>query len=175
MLRSCSSLAAALCGGVQQDRPSFKAQSELVVLHVTVKDRKGAYVSGLTADAFESSRKNSGSTVTFFAAGGRAGHHRPGDRQQRQHGGRFATASSRPPRRSSSRAIPDEVFALVFNDDVRPCSDPASPFTSDATRCEPALLDVFVPAGRTRSTTPSLHGLRYVAKGHRAIGGCSWC
>jgi hypothetical protein len=35
-----------------QDRPRFKAESELVVLHVMVKDRRGAYVTGLTADAF---------------------------------------------------------------------------------------------------------------------------
>src|ERR1700730_5743039 len=35
-----------------QDRPTFSAASELVVLHVNVKDRNGAYVTNLTPDAF---------------------------------------------------------------------------------------------------------------------------
>jgi len=30
-----------------QEPPVFSADSELVVLHVTVKDRRGAYVAGL--------------------------------------------------------------------------------------------------------------------------------
>ena len=34
------------------EQPVFKAQSELVVLHVSVRDRRGRYVTGLTADAF---------------------------------------------------------------------------------------------------------------------------
>ncbi len=35
-----------------QDRPTFKASSELVVLHVYVRDRGGRYITGLTRDAF---------------------------------------------------------------------------------------------------------------------------
>jgi len=35
-----------------QDRPTFKASSELVVLHVSVRDRGGRYITGLTRDAF---------------------------------------------------------------------------------------------------------------------------
>lgn len=35
-----------------QDRPTFKANSELVVMHVSVRDRGGRYITGLTQDAF---------------------------------------------------------------------------------------------------------------------------
>jgi VWFA-related protein len=42
-------LLAFLCA---QDQPTFRARSELVVLHVSVRDPKGAYVSGLPPEAF---------------------------------------------------------------------------------------------------------------------------
>jgi VWFA-related protein len=35
-----------------QDQPTFRARSELVVLHVSVRDPKGAYVGGLPQEAF---------------------------------------------------------------------------------------------------------------------------
>src|SRR5678816_4930775 len=35
-----------------QDRPTFKASSELVVMHVSVRDRSGRYITGLPQDAF---------------------------------------------------------------------------------------------------------------------------
>src|SRR6185503_5229815 len=35
-----------------QDRPTFRARSELVVMHVSVRDRGGRYITGLTRDAF---------------------------------------------------------------------------------------------------------------------------
>jgi len=35
-----------------QERPTFRSNAELVVLHVSVRDRGGRYISGLTKDAF---------------------------------------------------------------------------------------------------------------------------
>src|SRR4051812_43249048 len=35
-----------------QERPIFKSNSELVVMHVSVRDRGGRYITGLTQDAF---------------------------------------------------------------------------------------------------------------------------
>src|SRR4030095_3757627 len=35
-----------------QDRPTFRSNSELVVLHVSVRDSGGRYVTGLAKDAF---------------------------------------------------------------------------------------------------------------------------
>lgn len=37
---------------VEQDRPVFSSASDLVVVHATIKDRDGAYVTGLTRGAF---------------------------------------------------------------------------------------------------------------------------
>jgi Ca-activated chloride channel family protein len=38
--------------GHAQEQPVFRASSELVVLHVSVRDRGGRYITGLTRDAF---------------------------------------------------------------------------------------------------------------------------
>ncbi|HUK34344.1 MAG TPA: VWA domain-containing protein, partial [Vicinamibacterales bacterium] len=59
----------------------------------------------------------------------------------------------------------DEVFALVFDDDVRPVLDRAKPFTSDAGVLRQALTNVFAPAGRTSLYDAIESGLRYVVKG----------
>ena len=49
--------------GAAQESPVFKAESELVVLHVMVKDRNGSYVGGLTADAFRVLEENRPQTI----------------------------------------------------------------------------------------------------------------
>ena len=41
-----------LLASVPQERPTFKAESELVVLHVSVRDGNGRYITGLDRDAF---------------------------------------------------------------------------------------------------------------------------
>jgi hypothetical protein len=51
-----------------QDGPTFSANSELVVLHVTVRDKKGAYVTGLTKDAFNVIEDGQAQTVSLFTA-----------------------------------------------------------------------------------------------------------
>ena len=35
-----------------QERPLFSTESDLVVVHANIKDRSGAYVTGLTREAF---------------------------------------------------------------------------------------------------------------------------
>jgi VWFA-related protein len=52
----------------QQPRPTFSTSSELVVLHVTVEDRKGTYVSGLSKDAFTVLDEGKPQPVQFFSA-----------------------------------------------------------------------------------------------------------
>ena len=51
-----------------QERPTFSAQSELVVLHVTVEDRRGAYVRGLEQEAFTVLEDGKPQAVKFFSA-----------------------------------------------------------------------------------------------------------
>ena len=50
----------------EQRGPTFSTSSELVVLHVTVRDRKGAYVTGLTQDAFNVIEDGRAQSVRFF-------------------------------------------------------------------------------------------------------------
>jgi VWFA-related protein len=56
-------LMAFLCA---QDQPTFRARSDLVVLHVSVRDPKGAYVSGLPLEAFAVLDEGRLQTITAF-------------------------------------------------------------------------------------------------------------
>jgi Ca-activated chloride channel family protein len=51
-----------------QEKPTFSARSELVVLHVTVEDRKGTYISGLQQDQFTVLEDGKPQHVQFFSA-----------------------------------------------------------------------------------------------------------
>src|SRR5688572_8415793 len=47
-------------------KPNFSSQSELVVLHVSVKDKKGGYVGGLSQDAFRVLENRQPQEISFF-------------------------------------------------------------------------------------------------------------
>jgi VWFA-related protein len=51
-----------------QEKPIFSTKSELVVLHVTVEDRKGTYISGLPREAFTVLDNGKPREVQFFSA-----------------------------------------------------------------------------------------------------------
>ena len=150
-----------------QNQPVFTTKSELVVLHVMVKDRTGAYVSGLTADAFHVFEEKRPQDVRFFAtedapvtvglvidSSGSMGPVRD----------RVIAASAAFVESSNPQ---DEVFALVFNDDVRPVLAPPARFTSDVHTLRSALAGAFVPSGRTTLYDAIMRGLTYVAMGTR--------
>ena len=63
---SLASAFAPLAGG--QDQPTFKAESELVVLHVSVRDRRGRYITGLDRDAFTIIDDGKPQTLSMFSA-----------------------------------------------------------------------------------------------------------
>jgi VWFA-related protein len=161
-------LAAAICvAAFPQEPPVFKAQAELVVLHVMVKDRKGAYVSGLTADAFEVLEEDRPQNIAFFT---------PEDAPVTiglviDSSGSMAPVRDRVIAASgafiqSSHPM-DEVFAVVFNDAVHTVPDSASPFVSGANTLRNLLQDAFVPAGRTRLYDAIAEGLSSVTAGMR--------
>ncbi len=153
--------------GVPQPSPTFRTKSELVVLHVLVKDRSGAYVGGLPADAFHVYEEKQEQPVQFFApedapvtvgllidSSGSMRHVRE---QVLAAAEAFVSASN--PR--------DEVFALVFDDDVRTVLPPSAPFTSEPAVLRDALAHAFDPAGRTALYDAVDRGLRYVVQGTR--------
>ena len=52
----------------QPERPTFSAESELVVMHVSVRDRSGRYVSGLDRDAFTVLDGGEPQSLSMFSA-----------------------------------------------------------------------------------------------------------
>lgn len=138
-----------------------------MVLHVMVKDRSGSYVPGLTAGAFRVLEDNRPQATSFFAsedAPVTIGLVIDSSGSMQGARDRVIAASAAFVETSNPQ---DEVFALVFNDDVRPVLTSAAPFTSDANTLRTALSKVFQPGGRTALYDAIADGLSYVTKGTR--------
>jgi Mg-chelatase subunit ChlD len=150
-----------------QEPPVFSADSELVVLHVTVKDRRGAYVAGLPQEASSVVEDGLAQTVRFFTdtdtpvtvvllVDSSASMH-PNRRLVISGAASFAEASS--PR--------DEIFALAFNEDVYPVLPPTAPFTNDSTVLRAALEHHVSARGRTALYDAITTGVDYLSRGTR--------
>lgn len=150
-----------------QEPPRFTAESQLVVLHVTVKDRTGSYISGLDTSAFRVLEENRAQLIRFFAhedAPVTVGLVLDSSGSMRAVRDRVIAASAA---FVASSNPDDEVFALVFNDDVRPVLASETPFTNEAATLESALVRGFAPAGRTALHDAIAEGLRYTTLGTR--------
>ena len=102
-----------------QERPTFRSNAELVVLHVSVRDRGGRYISGLTKDAFTVIDDAKPQTLEMFSA----------DEVPASVG--FLIDNSNSMRPSRERVVAsavafathshpqDEIFALTFNEAVQ--------------------------------------------------------
>lgn len=150
-----------------QEPPVFSADSELVVLHVTVKDRRGAYVPHLPQEAFNIVEDGRAQTVRFFTdtdtpatvgllVDSSASMH-PNRRVVIAGATSFAEASN--PR--------DEIFALAFNEEVYPVLPPTAPFTNDSTVLQAALEHHVTARGRTALYDAISSGLDYLSRGTR--------
>lgn len=108
-----------------RQEPTFKAQAELVVLHVSVRDRSGRYVAGLDASAFTVIDAGRAQRITFFSA-------EPvpaslaivvdNSSSMRPNRTRVIAAMEAFVARSDPR---DEAVVLAVNEDVRPAFGPA--------------------------------------------------
>jgi Ca-activated chloride channel homolog len=152
---------------LQGQEPVFTAVSELVVLHVTVKDKSGAYVSGLPQEAFSVIEDGRPQTVRAFT-----------DTETPVTLGLLvdSSASMHPNRRvviaaassfAEANSPLDEIFALAFNEDVRPALPPAAPFTSDSSVLRAALERSVSARGRTALYDAILAGITYLSRGTR--------
>jgi Ca-activated chloride channel family protein len=151
----------------EQAGPVFSAESELVVLHVTIRDRKGAYVSGLKQDAFAVVEEGQAQSVHFFSdtdtpvtvgllVDGSASMY--GNRSLAVAGAAaFAEASGRE----------DELFALAFNEVVSPALPPDMPFTGDSGVLRAGLERTIIARGRTALYDAISAGVDYLARGSR--------
>ena len=158
-------MGATLAAAREQEQARFSAATDLVILHVGVTDRAGRYKPGLEKDAFTVLEDGVPQTITLFsnedipATVGLIIDSSISMWSLRDHVVAAATEFAR----ASNPA--DELFALAFNDDVRPALTADQPFTSDADVLERALVAVVNPRGRTALFDAIHAGLGYAARG----------
>jgi VWFA-related protein len=145
--------------------PVFSSAAELVVVHATVTDRRGAYVTGLSRDAFRILEDGIPQTIDFFS--GESAPVTVGllvDSSASMREGRARVIAAATAFAEASRAD-DEMFGLAFNEHVRAALPSSTPFTSDPEVFSAALGAAMGAEGLTAMYDALGSGLRYVAKG----------
>lgn len=146
-------------------KPHFSTQSELVVLHVAVKDRKGGYVGGLGQDAFRVLENRRPQEISFF-----------NNQDAPVTVGLLIDASgSMAPNRALviaasmafSKAMnpQDEFFVLGFNEHIHTPLPAEKPFTNSEPALRIALVQAIKARGQTAIYNAVSAGLDYVQKG----------
>jgi Ca-activated chloride channel family protein len=146
-------------------KPDFSTQSELVVLHVAVKDRKGGYVGGLGQDAFRVLEDKRPQQISFF-----------NNQDAPVTVGLIIDASgSMAPNRNMviaasmafTRAMnpQDEFFVMGFNEQIHTPLPAEKPFTNSEPALRVALAQAIKARGQTAVYNAVDAGLDYVQKG----------
>jgi Ca-activated chloride channel homolog len=168
MSRLTSALVLALAAahsGAAQETPHFSSESELVVLHVAVRDRRGGYIGGLEQGAFRVSENKQPQTISFF------------NNQDAPVtvGLLIDSSGSMSPNRemviAASMAFTkvmnsqDEFFVLGFNEDLHIPLPPTRPFTHEEPILRVALVQAIKATGQTAVYNALNAGFDYVKKG----------
>jgi VWFA-related protein len=143
----------------------FSTHTDLVVLHVTVKDRSGAYVTGLPREAFSLFEDGRPQRLDFYAredAPVTAGLIIDASGSMFAVRERVAAAAGAFAETSHER---DEIFALAFNERVRPALPRHTPFTGDPAVLRTAVAGALSARGRTALYDAIAAGLDYVRGG----------
>jgi Ca-activated chloride channel family protein len=146
-------------------KPNFSTQSELVVLHVAVKDRKGGYVGGLPQESFRVLEDRRPQEISFFNS-----------QDAPVTVGLLIDASgSMAPNRdmviAASKAFSkamnpqDEFFVLGFNENIHTPLPADKPFTNFEPALRVALVQAIKSRGQTAIYDALNSGLEYVQKG----------
>jgi VWFA-related protein len=150
-----------------QDPPLFSVTSELVVLHVTVKDRSGAYITNLPRGAFSVIEDGAPQTLQFVSDTDTpvtVGLLIDSSGSMHPHRERIISATEAFVEESHPE---DEIFALAFNERVQPALPPGTPFTNDTRLLRRALEGSIGSRGRTALYDAIAAGLDYSRKGSR--------
>jgi Ca-activated chloride channel family protein len=149
-----------------QPRASFSSRSELVVLRVSVVDKRAGFVSGLPREAFvvrEDGRpqpihffENEDTPVTVGLVIDNSGS------MQRRRAGVIAAGMAF----ADSSHPDDELFTLNFNERVWPGLPAGQPFTTDHNELRRAL-DRSTTRGQTALFDAVAMGLRHLDEGNR--------
>jgi VWFA-related protein len=148
-----------------QERPTFKAESELVVLHVSVRDRGGRYISGLDRDAFTVIDDGKPQTLAMFSA----------DEVPASIGFLIDNSNSMHPNRERVIAAAvefarhshpkDEIFVMTFNEQVRHAYGPAVAGEMNPATFRAAMARAIAARGMTAIYDGILAGLKRVGTG----------
>jgi VWFA-related protein len=132
-----------------QDRPTFKASSELVVMHVSVRDRSGRYITGLPQDAFTVIDDGKPQALEMFSA------------EEVPASVGFLIDNSNSMRPSRDRVIAsavefakhshpqDEIFVLTFNQEVRRAWGPRIVADTNPAQFAEAMQQAIIARGMT--------------------------
>ena len=167
LLTSMSLLAIAITElSAQQPKANFSSESQLVVLHVAVHDRKGGYVGGLGQDAFHVFENKQPQPISFFNSqdapvtigllvdsSGSMGPNRA-----------LVIAASMAFAQTSNPQ--DEIFVLGFNENINRPLPGDAPFTREMLTLQSALTRAITATGQTAVYNAVAEGLEYVKKGH---------
>jgi Ca-activated chloride channel family protein len=155
-----------LLAQTQAPRAAFSSHSELVVLHVSVIDRRAGFVSGLPREAFAVKEDGRSQPIQFFE----------NEDTPVTIGLVIDNSGSMAQRRDSVIAAglafaaschpSDEFFSLNFNERVWPGLPPDRPFTSDRDELRRAL-GRSTARGETALFDAIATGLRQLDGGHR--------
>ena len=153
-----------------QDGPQapliFSAHSDLVVLHVTVRDRADRYIGGLSKDAFIVYDNGKPQEVSFFLdqdAPATIGLLLDNSGSMGSNRELVVAAATAFARTSNPR---DDLFALPFDDVVRSALPTDEPFTRDPDTLRTALERAISPRGQTSLYDAVAEGIDYVERGN---------
>jgi VWFA-related protein len=149
----------------EQPAPVFKAESELVVLHVSVRDRGGRYITGLDRDAFTVIDDGKPQTLSMFSADdvpASVGLLIDNSNSMRPNRNRVIVSAVEFVKHSHAQ---DEIFVLTFNEDVRNAWGPSITGATDPGRFASAMSSAIVARGMTAIYDAMVAGLQRVAAG----------
>lgn len=147
-----------------QDRPTFRSSSELVVLHVSVRDRGGRYITGLQKDAFTVIDDGKPQTLEMFSA----------EEVPATVGFLIDNSNSMRPNRDGvvassvsflkSSHPEDEVFVLTFNETIRRAWGPSIVKDMNTAEFSKTMLEQIVARGMTAIYDGILAGLDFLSQ-----------
>jgi VWFA-related protein len=147
-----------------QSKATFTAESQVVVLHVAVRDKKG-YVGGLPQDAFHVFENKQLQPISFFSsqdAPVTVGLLIDGSGSMGPNRDRVIAASLAFARNSNPE---DEIFVLGFKENIRAPLPADAPFTHDLPTLREALNKAIIAQGQTAVYDALNAGLEYLNKG----------
>ena len=148
-----------------QERPTFKAESELVVLHVSVRDRGGRYITGLEREAFTVIDDGKPQTLEMFSADevpASVGFLIDNSNSMRPNRERVIASAVEFARHSHPK---DEIFVLTFNEHVQPAFGPVVIDEMNMGDFGSRMSHAITARGMTAIYDGMLEGLRRVGRG----------